>query len=194
MFLYILFGFCLVLLVVLTATAAYFALQKKDDDSENFPTIHQSGVFSIIRKSPREALEKKQLTLEQIKEALAATLSKQEVEDQAESYYKLWTEILEESISIIEDGDTKGLQTYMYNVPERDTDTCKLFSGNTYVTREQLQNFPNIIPPFHLGCNVRLISKEAWNTNLDGTGWKPLLPENGKYPTPEWRTIAKIES
>ncbi|MFC1584715.1 hypothetical protein ACFL5V_04110, partial [Fibrobacterota bacterium] len=71
---------------------------------------------------------------------------------------------------------------------------CKRFTNNIYVTREQLHNFPNLIPPFHLGCQVRLASKDAWNTNLDGTGWNPLLPINGRYPTPDWNTVVKIES
>ena len=100
--------------------------------------------------------------------------------------------MIESNIKVIEDGDVTGLQTYCYEIPEKDKDICNYLTGNTYVTREQLQNYPNIIPPFYLGCGVKIIAKQAWNTNLNGTGWQPLLPVNGQYITPERSLVVKI--
>ena len=110
---------------------------------------------------------------------------------QLEGYLSRREEILKNSINTIESGDMEGIQTYCYQIPEKDLKTCGHLV-NIYVTREQLRNFPNLIPPLHLGCKVTIAPKAAWNTNLDGTGWKPFLPVNGKYPTPDWRTIVEI--
>lgn len=190
--LYILFGVLLVLLIALSATAAYFVFQKKEE--KEFPTIHQSGIFSLVRQSPREALKERNLSLSQVQEALKNTQNPENVNSSPENYLKLWEELLENSINTIEKSDMEGLQTFCYEIPEKDKVTCRGFTESTYVTREQLQNYPNLIPPFHLGCQVQLLAKKAHQTSLDGTGWKPLLPVAGKYPTPDWRTVGKIES
>jgi len=189
--LYVLFGVALVLLILLTATALYFVLQKKEE--KEYPTIHASGIYSLVRQSPREMLEKKHLTLDQVKEVLKNAANPENINASVEKYWELWEDILENSINTIENGDKEGLQTFSYSVPSKDKETCKGFSENIYATREQLHNYPNIIPPFHLGCQVRLETKDAWKTKLDGTGWKPLLPVGGKYPVPDWRIVGKIE-
>ncbi len=192
MVLYILFGFIIVLLIALTATAAYFAIQKKDEESDDFPSIHQSGAFSIVRRSPSEALKEKVRTLNEIK-TIVSEQYPEKADTLAPKYLALWELMSEESVTLIEEGDNKGVQTYTYDVPKNDLKHCDAFARNTYVTREQLQNYPEIIPPFYLGCRVKLSEKNAWNTNLDGTGWKPLLPSaDGKYPIPDWRTIVEL--
>lgn len=188
--LYVLFGIALVLLVLLTGTALYFVLQKKEE--KDFPTIHASGVFSLVRSSPRETLKNRILTIEQITEIVNSPGLKEKVNQPAEKYLELWEEILKNSINTIENGDMEGLQTYCYQIPEKDFKICGHLT-NIYVTREQLRNFSNLIPPLHLGCQVTITPKAAWNTNLDGTGWKPFLPVEGKYPTPDWRTVVEIE-
>jgi hypothetical protein len=190
--LYVLFGVSLVLLIALSATAAYFIFQKKEE--KEFPTIHASGIFSLVRQSPREALNERRLTVEQVREALENAANPGLVNAPAEKYLKLWEEMMELSINTIEKGDMEGLQTYSYKIPDKDLESCRGLTGSIYVTREQLQNFANLIPPFHLGCQAALIPKQAHQTNLDGTGWKPLLPVAGKYPTPDWRTVGKIQS
>ncbi len=186
---YFLFGGSIFLLIVLTATAAYFVFQKKNDDLDNQPKIHRSGAFSIIHRSPHEGLLEKKLDEKKIEQALQ--LSQNKNLQTAKNYLDSWNLILEKSLAIIDQGDKEGLQTFCYDVPEKDFKTCSQFSGNVYVTREQLHNYPALIPPFHIGCQVTLKFKNAWNTNLDGTGWKALLPVKGKYETPDWRTVAE---
>jgi hypothetical protein len=189
----ILFIVLIILIVMLTAAAAYFALQKKTKDDEEGPTVYTSGIFSLVRQSPREILSKRKLSLTQIEEALKAP-PPENVTGSAQSYLDLWINIIENSIEIIENGDKDGIQTYCYSDSSKNIDALGIIQKGTYVTREQLHNYPELIPPFYLGCNIKLIPKNAWNTNLDGTGWKPLLPVKGKYLTPDWRTVGKLDS
>ena len=120
--LYVLFGMALVLLVLLTGTALYFVLQKKEE--KDFPTIHTSGVFSLVRSSPKETLKNRILTIEQINELFNSSESKGKNNQSADKYLELWEEILKNSINTIEQGDMEGLQTYCYNIPEKDFKIC----------------------------------------------------------------------
>jgi hypothetical protein len=67
-----------------------------------------------------------------------------------------------------------------------------MFGGDAYVTREQLHNHVQLIPPFHLGCGVQLVTKEAWSAGNENAAWTPILPVNGKYLTPDWRIVVKL--
>ena len=186
--LYVLFGGSLALLIILTVTAAYYVLQKKDD-SEDYPKIHRSGAFSIVRQAPTDVLKTKELNRDEIVQVLKQNETIEDAESKADEYLQRWNAILKDSIKCIETGDREGVQTYGYTSPEKNQ-PCSHFGENVYVTREQLQNHVELIPPFHLGCEVRLKHKNAWDTHLDGTGWKALLPEHGKYRVPDWREVA----
>ncbi len=185
--LYVLLGFTFLLLVSLVAAAIYMVLQKREKmlKNETAPTIHTSGMYSLVRQSPRSALEERAPSLEKISGVI-------DDKSKAQSYLNLWREHMEDSIQVIENGDADGLQTFCYEIPEQEKNVCVGISDNSYVTREQLQNYPQLIPPFYLGSRIKLIPKFAWNTNLDGTGWAPMLPVNGKYITPKWSTVVEL--
>lgn len=180
---------------LLVSTALFRVIRKgKDGDrpqDDNSP-IYASGVYSLIRKSPRKELQEKEPPMEEVRAVLGSPQASQTANGSAQQYLDEWRRVANISISNIEKGDREGIQTYRYQVPAKCARTCAMFSGDAYVTREQLHNHVQLIPPFHLGCGVELVTKEAWTAGAEGAAWSPILPVNGKYQTPDWRIVVKL--
>jgi hypothetical protein len=160
--------------------------QAQDDSSP----IYASGVYSLIRRSPRKELQEREPPLEEVQPVL--TKAQTEANGSAQQYLDEWRRQANISINNIEKGDREGIQTYRYQVPAKCQRTCAMFGGDAYVTREQLHNHVQLIPPFHLGCGVQLVTKEAWSAGNENAAWTPILPVNGKYLTPDWRIVVKL--
>jgi len=191
-----LFWFILAGIVVLIGTAAAVAMRRQGKDGDNksdeSSPIYASGVYSLIRKSPRKELQEKEPPLEEVSTVLAAPQAAAVANGSAQQYLDEWRRIANFSIHNIEKGDREGIQTYRYQVPAKCQRTCAMFGGDAYVTREQLHNHVQLIPPFHLGCGVQLVNKEAWNAGNENAAWTPILPVNGRYNTPDWRIVVKL--
>ncbi len=192
-----LFWIIAALAAVLIAASLYNALKRREKESvrntgDAGSPIYASGVYSLIRKSPRQDVELRIPTLENIQAELAKPEPAPEANACAEQYLEEWRRIANLCINNIEKGDKDGVQTYRYQVPEKCQKSCSRFGGDAYVTREQLHNHSQLIPPFHLGCGVQLITKEAWSATSESGGWTPILPVNGVYPTLDWRTFVKL--
>lgn len=184
----------LVLILVATAVSRVIRRQGRDGDrqqDDNSP-IYASGVYSLIRKSPRKELQEKEPSLEEAQAVLASPQASQAANGSVQQYLDEWRRVANISINNIEKGDREGIQTYRYQVPSKCQKTCAMFHGDAYVTREQLHNHVQLIPPFHLGCGVELVTKEAWSAGVEGAAWTPILPVNGKYLTPDWRIVVKL--
>lgn len=151
--------------------------------------IYTSGVFSLIRKSPRETVLAQAPDLEKVRAALPGP-GKSGANGTPEQYRDEWLRVANLCINIVEHGDKEGIQTYRYVVPEKCRATCGRFGGDAYVTREQLHHQAQLIPPFHLGCGCELAPREAWQGGTGG--WAPILPVNGRYDTPDWRTVVPL--
>lgn len=180
---------------LLTITALFRVLRKgRDGDrpADNGSPIYASGVYSLIRTSPRKELQGREPPVEEVRAVLADPQASQTANGSVQQYLDEWRRVANISISNIEKGDREGIQTYRYQVPPKCQRTCAMFSGDAYVTREQLHNHVQLIPPFHLGCGVELVTKEAWTAGADGAAWSPILPVNGKYQTPDWRIVVKL--
>jgi hypothetical protein len=149
-------------------------------------TIYTSGVFSLIRKSPRETVSARIPDVEKIRSALSAA----GVSGDPEAYLARWREVAELCINNVEQGDKEGIQTYRYEVPEPCRATCGKFGGEAYVTRDQLHHQPQLIPPFHLGCGCVIRPRGAWEGGPGG--WSPILPVNGQYEAPDWRVVVRL--
>jgi hypothetical protein len=163
-----------------------------DRPQDESSPIYASGVYSLIRKSPRKELQEREPPMEQVSAVLASPGAAEAANGSAQQYLDEWRRVANISISNIEKGDREGIQTYRYQVPSKCRQTCAMFSGDAYVTREQLHNHVQLIPPFHLGCGVELVTKEAWSAGAEGAAWSPILPVNGKYQTPDWRIVVKL--
>jgi hypothetical protein len=162
----------------------YIVLQKKPDEAELPPSIFQSGVYSLLRKSPAESLRAIKPSAEDIKNWLIENDHSNIAEVQSE----LWEKMLQKSISIVEKGDIEGTQTYRFHLEDVDVNMCGFLSKDSYITREMIYNHPELLPPFTIGSNASLMSKEAWD-NQSKSGWTPILPVDGKYDIPDWRQI-----
>ncbi len=197
MILSVLFWIILGVIVLIVATAITVILRKQGRDGggpvqDDSSPIYASGVYSLIRRSPRKELQEREPSFEEAQAVLSAPQNSPIANGSVEQYLDEWRRVANISINNIDIGDKEGIQTYKYQVPVKCQRSCAMFGGDTYVTREQLHNHVQLIPPFHLGCGVTLLTKEAWNAGSGNTAWTPILPVNGKYLTPDWRSVVKL--
>ncbi|MDQ3000405.1 MAG: hypothetical protein M3Y08_03960 [Fibrobacterota bacterium] len=183
----------LVVLVIGAALSMFLKRQGSGDRQSNDDSspIYASGVYSLIRRSPRKELQEREPPSEEVQSVLSSEQA-EVANGSAQQYLDEWRRQANLSINNIEKGDREGIQTYRYQVPAKCQRTCVMFSGDAYVTREQLHNHVQLIPPFHLGCAVELVTKEAWSAGNENAAWTPILPVNGKYFTPDWRIVVKL--
>lgn len=193
-------GIIFFLVLILIAIRFGIAKQKPDIESESQSIIHTSGIYSIVRKSPREDIE----NLKPSEKEISQYLNDQNVdihenrldEPDKEALISLWNTSIANSINKIEEGDKKGLEFYYYDFQGNgDDEICEKFldKGN-FITRQDIYNHPKLIPPFHIGC--RCIIKCHYGTDdlreTSELGMRPFL-HNGKVPSlPDWKLILKI--
>ncbi len=166
--------------------------QNQGANGEEIAPIYASGVFSLIRKSPRNEILTREPSLAEIQAILALPEATAIANGSAQQYLDEWRRMANISINNIEKGDREGVQTYRYRVPEKCQDCCSMFAGDAYVTREQLHKHAELIPPFHLGCGCELLARQAWSPGTDTASWTPILPDKGKYSTPDWRRVVNL--
>ncbi|MEO7427734.1 MAG: hypothetical protein ABI036_21305 [Fibrobacteria bacterium] len=181
----------LIILVCGAMIAMFLKRGSGDRPQDDSSPIYASGVYSLIRRSPRKELQEREPPSEEVQSVLSSAQAAA-ANGSAEQYLDEWRRQANISINNIEKGDREGIQTYRYQVPVKCQKTCMMFGGDAYVTREQLHNHVQLIPPFHLGCGVQLVTKEAWSAGNENAAWTPILPVNGKYLTPDWRIVVKL--
>ena len=192
-------GIALLLIVLLVAVRIGIN-KEKTVEGDIPPVIHASGIYSIFRKSPRESLSDYKPSQEEISKYFSSknvnsndlTLTEAEKSKLMQS----WNTQMELNISEIEKGDLKGIEFYYYEYLWPDPICAKCIPKGRFVTREELYQFPNIIPPFHLGCGCRLKKYEGKEKLHDTTelGMLPLF-RNGAPPLlPDWKEILSLES
>jgi hypothetical protein len=188
-----LFWMLLALIILVSGAMISMFLKRSAGDrpQDDSSPIYASGVYSLIRKSPRKELQEREPPSEEVQSVLSSAQAAA-ANGSAEQYLDEWRRQANISINNIEKGDREGIQTYRYQVPAKCHRTCAMFGGDAYVTREQLHNHVQLIPPFHLGCGVQLVTKEAWSAGNENAAWTPILPVNGKYLTPDWRIVVKL--
>lgn len=171
------------ILVALFLASLYVALQKKNQEEDATPQIHNSGVYRL-RRSPREALLIAKPSEKEIQEHLN---NSGWISSDVQNMLQLWRDQTEQNLRVIEDADIKETRTFELDVPESQVEALKLFPKGTYVTRDQLSANAQLIPPYHLGCRAILKPRNAWEEG----DWKPLLPDGGRYLVPDWRTLVR---
>ncbi len=180
-------GVLAILVVVGAAMSNWVRKRAKEEDApKDDPPIYTSGVFSLVRKSPRESHLQRIPSLEAIAEVL---ISQPSATGSSEQYREEWVRVAELSINNIENGDKEGIQTYGYHVPDKCLATCGSFGGEAYVTRDQIHHHQRLMPPFHLGCGCEIKARASWS---GGVEWSPILPVKGQYVTPDWRLVVPL--
>jgi hypothetical protein len=195
--LYVLIGLVIFLLLVLVAIRVSFNKKETSVEFQN-PLLHASGIYSIVRKNPREEIDQHKPSVEEIRKYLESINvdSKDAVHLSGEDIDKLvrrWTESLNKNIEVIEQGDSRGVTFYYYDFSPESCPVCQNYlKKGQFVTREELFQHPQIIPPFHVGCTCTLLAHSG-KENLQETTEIGMIPlfKNEIFPRlPEWRMIS----
>ena len=187
-------GVGILLVVMLIAVRIGINKEKVEEDGLK-PAIHASGIYSIIRKSPRESISDYKPSQEEIlkyfsnKNVNSTDLLLSEADKS--KLMKQWNSQMEANIIEIEKGDERGAEFYYYKFLWTDPVCSKYISKGRFVTREEIFQHPNIIPPFHLGCGCQLKQYQGKEKLHDTTeiGMLPLFREGAAPPLPDWKEI-----
>jgi len=183
-----------VFIVVLIVVAMYISLQKKEIVEETtMPLIHTSGIYSVIRKSPRENIFSGKPAMNEVQAFVNCAnqdFSGQLLTDTDKvAIYQHYEKGIEKGIAVIEAGDKFGVQRFQI-VAGSVCSACGSFRGNKlFVTREDLFRHPELIPPFYPGCQCTL---QAELECLLDSDFKHFTIENGPFPLPSWKNINKV--
>ncbi len=191
-------GIIIFLILVLIAVKFGVAKQKIEDNIENQSVIHTSGIYSIVRKSPRENIENYKPSEKEIIQYLdnqTVDIQKNKLSESIKkNIISLWNINLEKSLIEIETGDKKGLEFYYYDFEGEDKICEKFIKKGDYITREEIYANPQLIPPFHLGCKCILKCQTEIERPGDTAkfGMRPLIRNNRQPSIPDWKDIVKI--
>ncbi len=198
MFYMALIGILFFLILILLAVRFGITKQRLEAERESQSVIHTSGIYSIVRKSPREDIEQFKPSEQEITQYLSTqtvdihgnTLT----DDVRQALIALWKQNLESALQEIEEGDKQGLEFYYYDLTE-DDEVCDEFLDNGhFVTRQDIFHHPELIPPFHIGCRCTLKCHHGSDKLRDTTefGMRPFLEKDVLPPLPDWKRILKI--
>lgn len=184
----------ILLVAVLIIIALYLSLQQKSSaGTDTKPVLYTSGIYSIVRKSPREAVLKIKPQLKEVAEFVQACL--QDIngnklsEKDRKRILEFWQTAVEKHISYIEECDQKGNERFLFRGGSNCGFCRDLQTQNIFITREDIYHHPEILPPFFPGCDCRLQAEVSWNALPAAS---PLIKE-GKpvIDLPHWKNIKK---
>jgi hypothetical protein len=197
----------LAVLIVLILVALKMGLDRKEapenaeEGPHGQPMIHKSGIYSVVRKSPREslaALRPKEDELRKYLEGIDEDVNGSPIRPSDRvALVKRWKAQTEANLLAIEAGDKSGVAFYYYD------DTCPVcehfITKGNFVTREEIYKNPQIIPPLHLGCTCVLSAHMGNDATLRDTIVAGMLPffESGSAeppPLPDWTNTILISS
>lgn len=180
----------IVLAVALSAIGAWIVIQgRQEQEPPAYAPIDRSGSYAVLRHPVREDLERAKPSLSEVESWLRAS---QPSPSEAEVQFLLnkWKADLEQTISIVEEGDREKVATFRVILSDKDIPLCSFLTPDNYLTREQILNHPEILPPYYMNCDCKLALKQPWD-NPSKAGWKAVTPQqDGRYHVPNWRTIA----
>ena len=195
---YVVLGVALFLVLVLIAV--HIGISRKDDDAPaDKPVLSGSGVYSIVRRSPRTAVMKVRPGADEVRQYLVSVnednTGKRLSSEDKERLVAAFTADTEAAIAEVEAGDQEGVEYYYYDY-RWDDPVCEGMVGKgQYVTREEMFRFPQLLPPFHLGCGC-VVRRQHGNDTPRKTialNMRPLLPDNQQPPRlPDWRSVCRI--
>ena len=173
--------------IVLAGIGVYVGMHNSDEKEESKPVIDVSGQYAAIGRPARETLT----AVKPSEASIRAWLETQNLTpEQKSSYIDQWDNTLEETIKTIDEGDKQGIATYRIELGPKGKNYCKFVSEENFITREQIRNHAEILPPYVLGCDCKLLPKQPWE-NPSKSGWKAVIPTHGNtYNVPDWRQLA----
>ena len=177
----------IVLSIILAAVGAYVIIHSSDEKDEPKQVIDVSGQYAVVIRPARESLN----AVKPSEASLRSWLDSQNVDAaQKEAFVNQWNASLEETIRTIDEGDRNGTATYRIELGPKGRNYVKFVHEENFITREQIRNHAEILPPYVLGCDCRLLPKQPWE-NPSKSGWKAVVPSHGNnYDIPDWRQFA----
>lgn len=177
----------IVLSLVLAAIGAYVAVHNSDEKEEAKPIIDVSGQYAVVVRPARELLTAVKPSETSLRSWLEAKGVDQETR---EELIRQWNASMEETIRTLDEGDKNGTATYRIALGEKGKNYCTFIGEDNFITREQIRNHAEILPPYVLGCDCKLMPKQPWETPSKA-GWKAVIPSHGNtYDVPDWRQLA----
>ncbi len=187
-----------VLLVLLLIALRVGARQEAPPPQPESHLLRTSGVYSVVRRSPREAVLAVKPTEDEIRKYLAgknedskgAALSPGDKQHLLQAFF----EDLDHNVGEVEAGDEEGVEFYYYDHEKSDPVCEGLVNKGHFVTREDLYRYPRLVPPFHIGCTCRLTRQRVTDNvrNTIAVNLRPLLTDDKAPPRlPNWHAIAK---
>lgn len=196
----------LILLLVLILIAVRLISLKRTPSEEGGvesaaqgPIIHNSGIYSIVRKSPREDVLHIRPKETEIRKYIASI--NEDIYGRAlsgaekDSIVQKWLHSMEENISVIEKGDSESMEFYyLESSADKQCPVCaNFFKHGQFVMRQEIYKYPSVIPPFHLGCTTKLVPYIGKENLRETTTIRmsPLFSRGIAPKLPDWKkTIA----
>lgn len=176
----------IVLSIILAAIGAYVVIHSAEEKESAPPPIDVSGQYAVVVRPARQSMESVKPSMEEVKKWLS---SQNISEKDRESYLDGWVKTFEETIRVIDEGDRNGTVTYRIELGPKGKQYCNFLNEDNFITREQIRNHAELLPPYVFGCDCRLLPKLPWE-NPGKSGWKAVVPDNGVYHVPDWRQFA----
>lgn len=193
---FVLISVVIFLLLVLIAIRISFGNKTAHDDVPD-PVMHASGIYSIVREDPEKQIDRFKPSPEDIRKYLqninvnsdilsSINLSKEKIETLLDQ----WQKYLKKNIETIRKGDIDGISFYFYDFDPEECPVCNDYiKKGQFVTREEIYEQPQIIPPFHIGCTCT-INAHGVDEDIKGTTKHEMFPlfKNEIAPKlPDWR-------
>ena len=183
----------ILLSIILAGIGAYVVIHSADEKEEIKPVIDVSGQYAVVVRPAREsitAVKPSEASLRSWLETQPLETQEQLTPEQREELIAQWKESIENTIRTIDEGGKNGTATYRIEIGPKGKNYCKFVNEDNFITREQIRNHAEILPPYVLGCDCRLLPKQPWE-NPSKSGWKAVVPTHGNtYDVPDWRQLA----
>jgi len=176
----------ILLSVILAGIGAYIVINSSDEKEKPLSIIDVSGQYAVLVRPVRQSMEERKPSLDELR----AWLATQELTpEERETHLRSWMEAFEDTVRVVDEGDKNGIVTYRIVLTNEAKNRCTFLTEDNYITREQIRNHAEILPPYYFGCGCKLVPKLPWE-NPGKSGWKSVVPEEGQYKVPDWRQIA----
>jgi len=194
---YVVIGLFLLLLSIILAIRIGVSKEKTEME-EPQQVIHASGIYSVVKRSPREKILSLRPSRDTVRTFLEERnhqdtgdhLDDNEISGLVDQFFKN----IERNVVEVENGDREGCDFYLYHFTEPDPICKPYIQEGRIVTREDIFTYSCLIPPFHIGCSCTLKRQPA-NEPIRETkslNLNPLLNDDSEQvPLPDWKEISR---
>jgi len=178
----------LLLTITLSGIGAYIVIHgsNREKETEGISKIAVSGKYAAVLRPVADSLAEKKPSIAEIEK----WLNLQGIEaEKKKSLMENWQNSLNETIKTINEGDINGVTTYRINLGTKDKNLCNFLHKGHFFTRDQINKNSEILPPYCLGSDSKVVPKHAWDNTSETGGWKSVVPVDGSYGVPNWQQI-----